>query len=152
MITTVSGAIYAGMRCRCGKGKLFAGFLTLLPRCEVCGLDYGFADSGDGPAVFIMSRRRNRGRCCAGDGDPVSTSVLGPRGALAAPDPHCHAGAIAADEGIDDCAAAPSQGRREAFRRRRVSTPDRNRFARPRLLGFGAHRARLAALTNARRK
>jgi len=24
------------------------------PRCEVCGLDYGFADSGDGPAVFIM--------------------------------------------------------------------------------------------------
>ena len=54
MITTVSGAIYAGMRCRCGKGKLFAGFLTLQPRCEVCGLDYGFADSGDGPAVFII--------------------------------------------------------------------------------------------------
>ena len=57
MITTVSGAIYAGMRCRrprCGKGKLFASFLTLWPRCEVCGLDYGFADSGDGPAVFIM--------------------------------------------------------------------------------------------------
>jgi uncharacterized protein (DUF983 family) len=26
----------------------------LQPRCEVCGLDYGFADSGDGPAVFIM--------------------------------------------------------------------------------------------------
>ncbi len=24
------------------------------PRCEVCGLDYSFADSGDGPAVFIM--------------------------------------------------------------------------------------------------
>jgi uncharacterized protein (DUF983 family) len=24
------------------------------PRCEHCGLDYGFADSGDGPAVFIM--------------------------------------------------------------------------------------------------
>ena len=22
--------------------------------CESCGLDYGFADSGDGPAVFIM--------------------------------------------------------------------------------------------------
>ena len=34
-------------RPRCGKGKLFAGFLTLQPRCEVCGLDYGFADSGD---------------------------------------------------------------------------------------------------------
>ena len=24
------------------------------PRCEACGLDYDFADSGDGPAVFIM--------------------------------------------------------------------------------------------------
>jgi uncharacterized protein (DUF983 family) len=35
-------------------GKLFAGLLTLRPRCEACGLDYGFADSGDGPAVFIM--------------------------------------------------------------------------------------------------
>jgi len=57
VITTVSGAIHAGLRCRCprcGKGKLFAGFLTLQPRCEECGLDYGFADSGDGPAVFIM--------------------------------------------------------------------------------------------------
>ena len=28
--------------------------MTPRPRCEVCGLDYGFADSGDGPAVFIM--------------------------------------------------------------------------------------------------
>ena len=48
---------YAGLRCRCprcGKGKLFTGFLTLRPRCDICGLDYGFADSGDGPAVFIM--------------------------------------------------------------------------------------------------
>jgi len=47
----------AGLRCacpRCGRGKLFRGFLTLPPRCEACGLDYGFADSGDGPAVFIM--------------------------------------------------------------------------------------------------
>ncbi len=47
----------AGVRCRCprcGRGKLFAGFLTLAPRCEACGLDYGFADSGDGPAVFII--------------------------------------------------------------------------------------------------
>jgi uncharacterized protein (DUF983 family) len=36
------------------KGKLFRGFLTVRPRCEACGLDYGFADSGDGPAVFII--------------------------------------------------------------------------------------------------
>ncbi len=56
-MTTLSGAIHVGLRCRCprcGKGKLFAGFLTLRQRCEVCGLDFGFADSGDGPAVFIM--------------------------------------------------------------------------------------------------
>ena len=36
------------------QGEAVSGFLTLRPRCEVCGLDYGFADSGDGPAVFIM--------------------------------------------------------------------------------------------------
>lgn len=24
------------------------------PRCDVCGLDYSFANSGDGPAVFII--------------------------------------------------------------------------------------------------
>jgi uncharacterized protein (DUF983 family) len=55
--TTLTGAIHVGLRCRCprcGKGKLFAGFLTLRQRCEACGLDYRFADSGDGPAVFIM--------------------------------------------------------------------------------------------------
>jgi uncharacterized protein (DUF983 family) len=47
----------AGLICRCprcGKGRLFAGFLTVAPRCEVCGLDYGFTDSGDGPAVFVI--------------------------------------------------------------------------------------------------
>ena len=42
-------------RCpRCGQGKLFAGFLTVRPRCTACGLDYSFADAGDGPAVFVM--------------------------------------------------------------------------------------------------
>ncbi|MDE2018371.1 MAG: DUF983 domain-containing protein, partial [Hyphomicrobiales bacterium] len=29
------------------------GFLALKPKCEVCGLDFAFADSGDGPAVFV---------------------------------------------------------------------------------------------------
>jgi uncharacterized protein (DUF983 family) len=56
-ITTVSGAILAGLSCacpRCGRGALFQGFLTVRPRCEVCGLDHSFADSGDGPAVFVM--------------------------------------------------------------------------------------------------
>ncbi len=42
-------------RCpRCGEGKLFQGFLTLRPACERCGLDFGFADAGDGPAVFVI--------------------------------------------------------------------------------------------------
>ena len=42
-------------RCpRCGEGRLFDGFLTVAPRCRNCGLDFSFADSGDGPAVFIM--------------------------------------------------------------------------------------------------
>jgi uncharacterized protein (DUF983 family) len=42
-------------RCpRCGEGRLFQGFLTLRPRCENCGLDFSFADAGDGPAVFVI--------------------------------------------------------------------------------------------------
>jgi uncharacterized protein (DUF983 family) len=42
-------------RCpRCGEGKLFSGFLRLNPRCANCGLDLGFADSADGPAVFVI--------------------------------------------------------------------------------------------------
>ena len=42
-------------RCpRCGEGHLFDGFLTVKPKCSACGLDLGFADSGDGPAVFVI--------------------------------------------------------------------------------------------------
>jgi uncharacterized protein (DUF983 family) len=42
-------------RCpRCGKGRLFQGFLTLRPCCESCGLDFSFVDSADGPAFFVM--------------------------------------------------------------------------------------------------
>src|SRR5215218_8014232 len=46
-----------GLTCRCprcGKGKLFQGFLDIRPRCDACGLDTKFADAGDGPAVFIV--------------------------------------------------------------------------------------------------
>ncbi|MBY8918171.1 DUF983 domain-containing protein [Nitratireductor sp. L1-7-SE] len=44
-----------GGRCpRCGEGRLFSGFLTVGHRCHNCGLDYGFADAGDGPAVFVI--------------------------------------------------------------------------------------------------
>jgi uncharacterized protein (DUF983 family) len=42
-------------RCpRCGEGRLFRGYLKVLPRCESCGLDLEFADSADGPAIFII--------------------------------------------------------------------------------------------------
>jgi uncharacterized protein (DUF983 family) len=47
----------AGLSCRCprcGKGPLFDGFLAVRQSCPVCGLDYSFADTGDGPAIFIM--------------------------------------------------------------------------------------------------
>jgi uncharacterized protein (DUF983 family) len=44
-----------GGKCpRCGRGKLFAGYLKLAPSCSSCGLDYGFADGGDGAAWFAM--------------------------------------------------------------------------------------------------
>lgn len=49
--------IAAGLACkcpRCGRGRLYEGYLTLVERCEVCGTDLRKADSGDGPAVFII--------------------------------------------------------------------------------------------------
>ena len=44
-----------GLCPRCGRGHLFDGYLTVRPRCEICDLDFAFADSGDGPAFFVMS-------------------------------------------------------------------------------------------------
>lgn len=42
-------------RCpRCGEGPLFNGFLTVGKSCSNCGLDYSYADAGDGPAVFVI--------------------------------------------------------------------------------------------------
>ncbi len=46
-----------GLACkcpRCGQGRLFAGYLTVVERCADCGLDLKKSDSGDGPAVFII--------------------------------------------------------------------------------------------------
>lgn len=56
-LPTVTESAMRGLACkcpRCGKGKLYAGFLDLRPRCESCGLDYAFIDSGDGPAIFLI--------------------------------------------------------------------------------------------------
>ena len=42
-------------RCpRCGRGKLFAGYLRVAPRCGNCSFELGQHDSADGPAVFVM--------------------------------------------------------------------------------------------------
>jgi uncharacterized protein (DUF983 family) len=54
---TLTESALRGIACRCprcGKGGIYAGFLNLRPRCEACGLDFAFMDSGDGPAVFII--------------------------------------------------------------------------------------------------
>jgi len=58
------GALYAPQapiatglkgRCpRCGEGRLFSGFLRVGDSCPSCGLDFAFADSADGPAVFAI--------------------------------------------------------------------------------------------------
>ena len=44
----------AGRCPRCGEGRLFKSLLRLVDRCGVCGLDMGFAEEGDGPAVFVI--------------------------------------------------------------------------------------------------
>jgi uncharacterized protein (DUF983 family) len=48
------GTGLAGRCPRCRKGRLFSGFLTVRNNCDECGLDYSFADSGDGPAIFVI--------------------------------------------------------------------------------------------------
>lgn len=45
------------LRCvcpRCGKGRLFKGFLAVAPDCDACGLSLVEHDTGDGPAVFLI--------------------------------------------------------------------------------------------------
>lgn len=49
--------VKTGIACRCprcGQGKLYRGFLTLAESCTVCHLNLAEADSGDGPAVFLI--------------------------------------------------------------------------------------------------
>jgi uncharacterized protein (DUF983 family) len=42
-------------RCpRCGEGKLYAGLLTVVPTCTVCGLDLAARAAEDGPAAFVI--------------------------------------------------------------------------------------------------
>ena len=43
-----------GLCPRCGKGKLFEGYLKIAPKCTSCGLDYSMFDVGDGASVFVI--------------------------------------------------------------------------------------------------
>ena len=76
-------AARAAARASCSQG-----FLDLRPRCEACGLDYGFADAGDGPAVFvILIGGLRRGRQRAGGRGQLRAAALGACAAVAAADP-----------------------------------------------------------------
>ena len=49
--------LLAGLACRCpncGRGRLFDGFLSVTGACAACGANLAAADSGDGPAVFVI--------------------------------------------------------------------------------------------------
>jgi uncharacterized protein (DUF983 family) len=49
--------LYASLmaRCpRCGRGRLFRGYLDVAAACSACGLDYSGFQAGDGPAVFAI--------------------------------------------------------------------------------------------------
>jgi uncharacterized protein (DUF983 family) len=39
---------------RCGKGRLFGGVLRFAPGCNVCRLDFGIFNVGDGAASFLV--------------------------------------------------------------------------------------------------
>ena len=47
----------AGLKGRCpncGQGPLWTGFLTVAPTCAVCQWPLAEADTGEGPAVFVI--------------------------------------------------------------------------------------------------
>jgi uncharacterized protein (DUF983 family) len=57
LISAPPSAFSAGLKSRCpacGRAPLFEGFLTVRPRCPVCGADLSAQDSGDGPVAFII--------------------------------------------------------------------------------------------------
>lgn len=56
-IPSTSTMLAAGVRgrCpRCGRGRLFTGFLKITDQCPVCGLAFSGHDAGDGPAVAAI--------------------------------------------------------------------------------------------------
>lgn len=39
----------------CGEGALFAGYLKFAEKCNLCSYDFSAEDTGDGPAVLVIS-------------------------------------------------------------------------------------------------
>lgn len=57
MAERLPSPIEAGLRCvcpRCGEGPVFAGYLGVRSRCVRCGLDLTFAQTTEGPPVFVI--------------------------------------------------------------------------------------------------
>ena len=52
-VSTVAASLTAGCP-RCGKGRLFKNVIETRSKCDACGLDYKFIDTGDGPAIFVI--------------------------------------------------------------------------------------------------
>jgi uncharacterized protein (DUF983 family) len=99
-------------RCpRCGSGKLFEGFLTLKSKCDVCGLDFGFADAGDAPAIFVIMIA---GAIVVGAALVTEVKYRPPywvhSGAVDPVDPDSHVMALARLEKSFDRVAVSSQG------------------------------------------
>ena len=67
-----------GLCPRCGQGKLFKGYLTVPDKCDHCGLDFSFSDSGDGAALVHHAGVRHacHGRCAVCRAE-LATRVVG---------------------------------------------------------------------------
>ena len=114
-------ALRQGQRCS-------HGFLGVRPRCEACGLDYGFADAGDGPAVFVILIAGFVVVGCALIVEILYQPPFWLHALLWVPLILATTLAAAApDEGPDDRAAIPSQGRRGPARAGRAVTLERAR-------------------------
>ena len=59
MASTLGNALL-GLCPQCGKGKIFAHFLTLKKECPECHLSFENADTADGPAFFVITGRCRR--------------------------------------------------------------------------------------------
>ena len=108
-------AARAAARASCSRA-----FSNLRPRCEACGLDYAFADAGDGPAVFvILIAGLHRGRLRAGGRVHLCSRRSGCMRVLWLPlILVVDAAAAAPAQGAADRAAVSPQGRRRPARDR----------------------------------